>query len=393
MEKHDQEYMVRAIQLAHHGIYSAAPNPCVGCVIVKAGQIIGEGGHQYTGGPHAEVIALQQAGTNARAATAYVTLEPCSHHGRTGPCADALIAAGIQRVVVAMEDPNPRVSGQGIERLRDAGVAVVVGVGQAMAEQLNLGFISRMRRGRPYVRCKLAMSVDGRTAMASGESQWITSAAARQDVQRLRARSSAIMTGIGTVLADDPALTVRPGEMGDDGALLTAAPLRQPLRIILDSAARITPATRLLQSAGQKLLVTGTKGIAAANLLASQVEGLLVATLSDADNTASAGVTNAVVNGLDLTGLFDLLAPYELNDLLIEAGATLSGAMLSAGYIDELIIYMAPKLMGNRARGLFDLPWLESMAQCVDIDIRDIRAVGTDWRISARINQPDNLKI
>ncbi len=376
MEISDQQFMARAIQLAHRGLNSAAPNPCVGCVIVKANQVIGEGGHLYAGGPHAEVIALEQAGGNARGATAFVTLEPCCHHGRTGPCTEALMSAGIQRVVVAMEDPDPRVAGQGIERMRQAGIEVVVGVGQAMSEQLNPGFISRMRRGRPYIRCKIAMSVDGRTAMASGESQWITSVAARQDVQRLRARSAAIMTGIGTVLADDPALTVRPDELVEDVGTLMAMPMpRQPLRIILDSAARIPAEARLLKTEGKKLLLTGETGVDKASRLAASVDQLEFATLPDMQG-----------RGLDLSALIAVLSRYELNDILVEAGATLNGALLSAGLIDELIIYMAPKLMGSGARGLFDLSWLTRMSDSINLGIGDIRAIGTDWRISAYIN-------
>jgi len=381
MSEADQRFMAQALRLAHRGLYTTDPNPRVGCVIVKDAEVVGAGWHQQAGGPHAEIHALQQVGEagaeQTRGATAYVTLEPCSHHGRTGPCAEVLIAAGIRRVVVAMPDPNPEVAGQGLERLRQAGVEVETGIGQAEAEALNAGFISRMLRGRPLLRCKLAMSLDGRTAMATGESRWITSAAARQDVQRLRARSSAILTGIGTVLADDPALTVRAaaGEITplDDGQL------RQPLRIVVDTQGRLPARSRLLQSPGPVLLATSAdiaQVLDMQQFSSSSLSLLAVPLLKDGHQGQQR---------LDLTALLQALAAYELNEVLVEAGATLSGALLSAGLVDELVIYMAPKLMGNAARGLFDLPWLSNMAQCVDVDISDIRAVGRDIRITARI--------
>jgi diaminohydroxyphosphoribosylaminopyrimidine deaminase/5-amino-6-(5-phosphoribosylamino)uracil reductase len=378
MDAADQRFMAQALSLARRGCYTTDPNPRVGCVIVRDDIVLGSGWHQQAGGPHAEIHALQQARESNNellcGATAYITLEPCCHQGRTGPCTEALIAAGIRRVVVAIPDPNPQVAGQGLERLRQAGITVLEGVGRSEAEQLNAGFIARMTRGRPLLRCKLAMSVDGRTAMASGESQWITSAAARQDVQRLRARSSAIMTGIGSVLADDPALTLRRDELGEELAAAAALPgdggLRQPLRIVIDTHARLPLTSRLLQTSGPVLLAT-----AAASAAASVAPQLSLLTLPlDSEQQC-----------LDLTALMQALAAYELNDILLEAGATLSGAMLNAGLIDELIIYMAPKLMGNNARGLFDLPGLSNMAQCVEIDISDIRAIGRDWRITARI--------
>jgi len=375
--------MARALQLARRGLYTSDPNPRVGCVIVKAGKVIGEGGHIQAGGPHAEVLALQQAGEQARDATAYVTLEPCCHQGRTGPCTDVLINSGVRRVVVAMEDPNPLVAGQGITRLRQAGIQVVIGIEQAAAEQLNPGFISRMKRGRPFMRCKMAMSLDGRTAMASGQSQWITSAAARQDVQRLRARSSAILTGIGTVLADDPALTVRPEQLFENAELLVNGSIRQPIRIIIDTQARLPGSARLLQHEGEKLLVTSAESGDRARNHLSDINGLSVMSLA----VVTAHESDGLVQRLDLGGLFDVLAPYQLNEVLIEAGPTLCGALLTAGYIDELVIYMAPKLMGHLANGLFNLPWLTNMAQCVDVEITDIRAVGHDWRITAALIQ------
>jgi len=361
----DHLYMARALRLAERGLMSTDPNPRVGCMLVKAGDIIGEGWHERVGEPHAEIHALQQAGERAAGATAYVTLEPCCHHGRTPPCTEALIAAGVARVVAAMQDPNPHVAGKGLAALRQAGIDTDSGVLAAEAEQLNAGFVMRMRHGRPRVRCKLAMSIDGRTAMASGESQWITGAAARRDVHRLRARSSAIMTGIDTVLADDPSLTARPGDDTDET-------IRQPLRVVLDSRLRMQPDAKLLQMPGKTLLVTGvTDTEKAARLLRKGVE-----------------IVTLPLQGqrLDLPAVLQYLGTLEMNEVHLEAGATLCGALLQAGLIDELIIYMAPHLMGDAARGLFTLPGLATMAQRVNLSVNDIRAVGDDWRISATID-------
>ena len=360
----DHSYMARALRLAERGLLTTDPNPRVGCVLVKAGRIVGEGWHERTGEPHAEVHALQEAGDLAAGATAYVTLEPCCHQGRTPPCTEALIAAGVARVVAAMEDPNPQVAGKGLSVLRQAGIDTRSGVLAAEAEQLNTGFVMRMRQGRPRVRCKLAMSVDGRTAMASGESQWITGEAARRDVHRLRAHSSAIMTGIETVLADDPSLTARPGgETGDD--------IRQPVRIILDSRLRTPPDAKLLQMPGKTLLITG---VADADKTARLTrKGVEVVTLPLKDER------------LDLPAVLQYLGTLEMNAVHLEAGATLCGALLQAALIDELVIYMAPHLMGNAARGLFVLPGLERMEQRIQLSINDIRAVGEDWRITATV--------
>lgn len=368
MSKYDSEItfspMARAVQLARHGLYSTDPNPRVGCVIVAAGdakEIVGEGWHQRAGEPHAEIHALQQAAERARGATAYVTLEPCSHHGKTPPCAEALIAAGVARVVVAMEDPNPKVAGAGIARLREAGVEVEVGVMTAEAEALNPGFIKRMREGRPFVRCKLAMSLDGRTAMASGESKWITGEAARADVQHLRGQSSAIVTGAGTILADDPAMNVRLPEFDERD---------QPLRVILDPHLSTPTDAQMLSLPGKTLIMT-------ANEEAEVMEALI---------TAGAEVVCLPGKGesLDLMAVMEYLAGLEINEVLLETGATLSGAMLRAGLIDELIIYMAPHLMGDQARGLFHLPGLAEMSERIQLSIMDIRAVGNDWRIQAK---------
>ncbi|HAJ91321.1 MAG TPA: bifunctional diaminohydroxyphosphoribosylaminopyrimidine deaminase/5-amino-6-(5-phosphoribosylamino)uracil reductase RibD [Gammaproteobacteria bacterium] len=355
--------MARALRLAERGLLTTAPNPRVGCVLVRDDTVVGEGWHEFTGGPHAEINALQQAGPQAAGATAYVTLEPCCHQGRTPPCTDALIAAGVARVVAAIEDPNPRVAGMGLAALRNAGIDTAAGLLAVAAEQLNAGFVMRMRQGRPWVRCKLAMSLDGRTAMASGESRWITGDAARRDVHRLRARSAAIMTGIGTVQADDPSLTVRLDAL-DDG-------FRQPLRVILDSQLRTPPDAKLLDLPGDTLIVSGADDAGkAARLTRSNVS---VVTLP------------MQVGRLDLPAVLHYLGTLQINEVHLEAGATLCGALLQAGLIDELVIYMAPHLMGDAARGLFALPGLEQMAQRIKLAINDIRAVGDDWRITAGV--------
>jgi len=358
----DHQYMQRALQLAERGLYSTDPNPRVGCVLVRDGQIVGEGWHELAGGPHAEIVALQQAGEQARGATAYVSLEPCCHHGKTPPCSEALIASGVVRVVAAMQDPNPLVAGKGLAQIAAAGIAVASGLLSVQAEALNPGFVSRMRHGKPWLRCKLAMSLDGRTAMASGESKWITGAAARADVHRLRARSSAIMSGIGTILADDPSLTVR---LEDDS--LAA---RQPLRVILDPHLSTPPTARFLSQAGQSLIVTACEDVAPQAIL--QAAGAEVVCLPGGPDK------------IDLQALMGLLAERQINEVLLETGAILSGALLHAGVIDELIIYMAPKLMGNHAKGLFDTPGLDKLADAVSLAIQDIRAIGKDWRIRAR---------
>ncbi|MFT7414706.1 MAG: diaminohydroxyphosphoribosylaminopyrimidine deaminase [Methylophagaceae bacterium] len=349
--------MSRALQLAERGLFTTDPNPRVGCVIVKESQIVGEGWHQRAGEAHAEVNALKNAGFKAKDADCYVTLEPCSHFGRTSPCADTLINAGLKRVFIAMMDPNPRVAGAGIAKLEAAGIEVIVGILGSQAEQLNLGFCQRMRIGRPYVRSKMAMSVDGRTAMASGESKWITGTAARQDVQKLRARSSAILTGIGTVLADDPALTVRPE------GWYPQQTIRQPLRVVVDSQLR-TPADAKIFADNAKVLIASS--IPAKTILQAEVCNL------PSDN-----------NRVDLTALMTELAKREINEVMVEAGSLLNGALLAAGLIDELVIYMAPKIMGNDANGLFHLPDFTTMAQNIGLQISDIRAVGHDWRITA----------
>lgn len=364
----DHDWMARAIQLAARGLYTTEPNPRVGCVLVHAGELVGEGWHLRAGEGHAEVNALRQAGPRARGATAYVTLEPCSHFGKTPPCADALINAGVSRVVAAMQDPNPLVAGQGLARLHAAGIEVSCGVLEAEARQLNPGFIKRMQQGLPWVRLKLAMSLDGRTAMASGESQWITGAEARADVQRLRARSGAVVSGADSVLLDDSALTVRAAELGLEPELAQAAAQRQPLRVLIDGRLRVPLSQRLFREAGAVLVVCSDTAGRETDYQAHQAELL-----------ALPGKHGRV----DLAQLLAELARRGCNEVLVESGAALTGAFWQAGLVDELIVYMAPRLLGSRARPLLELPF-DSMAEAMDVRITDLRAVGNDWRITAR---------
>ncbi len=372
MNAADRSYMSRALALAVRGLYTTDPNPRVGCVLVRDGDVVGEGWHACAGEPHAEAHALQQAGERAAGATAYVTLEPCRHHGRTPPCSEALIEAGVRRVVAAMTDPDPRTAGAGFAQLRAAGIEVESGLLEAEAVALNPGFVSRHRRRRPYMRCKLGMTLDGRTATVSGESRWITSAAARRDVQRLRARSSAIVSGIGTVIADDPSLTVRTDELfaGDDAAGCELPRSRQPLRVIVDSRLGIPADARLFTQPGPLMIA------AAVDRVRADLQGRVGVEICRLAANADGRV--------DLAALLSLLAEREVNEILLEAGPTLSGAMLAAGLVDELVIYMAPKLLGDAARGLFTLPGLERLDQAIGLSIDDIRAVGGDWRITAR---------
>ncbi len=353
-----ESLMARALLLAERGVFTTAPNPRVGCVIVKNEVIIAEGWHHRAGEAHAEVNALLQLNQReANGADCYITLEPCSHDGKTPPCCDAIIKAGIKRVIIAMKDPNPMVAGRGIEKLKQVGIVVVLGVLEEQAEKLNQGFCQRMRMGRPYIRSKLAMSVDGKTAMASGESQWITSQDARQDVQKLRAQSSVILTGIGTVLNDDPSLSVRPGDWYPQGELV-----RQPLRVVIDSNLRIPLNAKILNSEAETLVVS---------IKPSDKKGVNVM------------VIQADRGHVDLKKLMNRLAEREINDVMVEAGSKLNGALVQAGLVDELVIYMAPKLLGDSAQGLFHLPALQKMSQNIALNITDIRAVGSDWRITA----------
>lgn len=382
----DRECMARALQLARHGLYTTDPNPRVGCVIAREGVIIGEGFHARAGQPHAErhALALAAAG-DARGATCYVTLEPCSHTGRTGPCADALIEAGVARVVVAMEDPNPLVAGQGLRRVQDAGIQVDVGLLEQDARALNPGFIRRMAGGRPWVRIKVAASLDGRTAMASGESQWITGPEAREDVQRLRARSSAIITGIGTVLADRPSYTVRPEQWTRDK--YGEGPVRPPLRVILDPTLRTPTDSPVVTAAGPCLIAHADSLDAAAlerrrALERAGSERLALPRALAADGSAQPGApVQTPQHGLDLHALVAELARRECNEVLVECGATLAGAFVREGLFDELIVYLAPTLLGTDARGLLNLP-LERMDQQVRLRWHDLRRVGADLRLT-----------
>ncbi len=361
-------YMEEAIQLARQGLYTTHPNPRVGCVLVKDGTIIGRGFHLRAGEGHAEVNALKEAGEAARGATAYVTLEPCSHYGRTPPCAEGLIKAGVSRVVSAMQDPNPEVAGRGIQMLQQAGIDCSVGLLETQSRDLNPGFIKRMEIGLPWVRVKLAMSLDGRTAMQSGESQWITGAAARQDVQRLRARSAAIITGIGSIQIDDSSLTVREAELGLENA--NEIVKQQPLRVVLDTEGQMSPEANILQQPGRTLWVTcGEREMPHADVLAAQ--------------QASDG-------RIDLHWLLRYLAVSEqINEVLVEAGAQLAGAFVEAQLVDELVVYMAPTLLGSDARPLLQLP-LDKMAQQKRLIMTDLLQLGDDLRFTYRFKKPES---
>ncbi|WP_122581044.1 bifunctional diaminohydroxyphosphoribosylaminopyrimidine deaminase/5-amino-6-(5-phosphoribosylamino)uracil reductase RibD [Pseudomonas viridiflava] len=362
----DVHYMARALELARKGLYSTHPNPRVGCVIVREGQIVGEGWHALAGEPHAEVHALRQAGEQARGATAYVTLEPCSHHGRTPPCADALVNAGVTRVVASMQDPNPEVAGRGLLRLMTAGIAVQCGVLEAEARALNKGFIKRMETGQPYVRVKLAMSLDGRTAMASGESQWITGPEARSAVQRLRAQSSVVLTGADTVLADKARLTVRPEELGLNAELTALAAARAPLRVLIDGRLRV-PLDAPFFQAGSALVATCAAASARGRY---HDEGHEIVAMAD-----SAG-------HVDLRKLLTELGTRGVNEVLVEAGPRLAGAFTRLGLVDEFQIFIAGKFLGSSARPLLDLP-LAQMSEALELNIVEMRAVGNDWRVIA----------
>ncbi|MEE4077583.1 Riboflavin biosynthesis protein RibD [Pseudomonas viridiflava] len=362
----DVHYMARALELARKGLYSTHPNPRVGCVIVREGQIVGEGWHALAGEPHAEVHALRQAGEQARGATAYVTLEPCSHHGRTPPCADALVNAGVTRVVASVQDPNPEVAGRGLLRLMTAGIAVQCGVLEAEARALNKGFIKRMETGQPYVRVKLAMSLDGRTAMASGESQWITGPEARSAVQRLRAQSSVVLTGADTVLADKARLTVRPDELGLNAELTALAAARAPLRVLIDGRLRV-PLDAPFFQAGSALVATCAAASARGRY---HDEGHEIVAMAD-----SAG-------HVDLRKLLTELGTRGVNEVLVEAGPRLAGAFTRLGLVDEFQIFIAGKFLGSSARPLLDLP-LAQMSEALELKIVEMRAVGNDWRVIA----------
>lgn len=355
--------MAQALSLARQGLFTTTPNPRVGCVIVKNNQLIGAGAHLKAGEPHAEVYALRQAGADAAGADIYVTLEPCSHHGRTPPCVEAVIAAKPRRVIIAMQDPNPLVAGRSVAALRALGIEVVVGVMEKEAQALNPGFISRMTRGLPYVRAKIAASLDGRTALSNGRSQWITSESARRDVQQWRAQSCAIVTGIGTVLADNPSMTVR---------LENAS--RQPLRVIVDSRLQTPLDSNMLNPA---TLQQSPLLIAYAHDAHQRADALLA---------AGAELVNlaAVASKVDLRALLQHLAQRGVNEVLIEAGSRLNGALLQAGLIDEFIFYYAPKLMGDAASAMFAIPELTEMQQAINLQVLDVRQIGSDIRLQAK---------
>lgn len=349
----DHRFMARALRLAARGLNTASPNPRVGCVIVRDGRIIGEGWHESAGKPHAEINALNNAPGSIRDADVFVTLEPCAHQGRTPPCANALIEAGVRRVVAAHVDPNPLVAGQGLARLRDAGIETADGLLADQAQKLNPGFIKRMGHGRPFVRAKLAMSLDGRTALANGESQWITGPQARADGHRWRARACSIVTGIETVLADDPSLNQRLDDAG-----------RQPVRVVLDSSLRCPSDARLLSVPGRSVLLT---------------------TRDDAAHGVAETVTLAATGGkVDLQAAVAWLAGQQFNEVHLEAGATLTGAFVRAGLVDELVLYIAPKLLGSTARGLIDLGEIHAMADVPAWRVMDSRRVGADQRMILR---------
>lgn len=355
----DAGFMAGALRLARNGFYTTDPNPRVGCVLVKGGQILAEGWHAQAGRAHAEVDALAKLAdrTQARGATAYVTLEPCSHHGRTGPCCDALIEAGVGRVVVAMQDPNPLVAGKGLRKMRDAGIDVSCGLLQAEAEQLNRGFIKRMLTGLPFARSKLAMSLDGRTALANGESRWITSEQARRDVQNFRAESSAIVTGIDTVLADDPSLNAR-----------VDFAVKQPVRVVLDSNLRMPLNAKMLQLPGETWVITCHDDPA------KQLR------LRDAG--CRVWQVGRRMGRVDLSEAFKLLAQQQINTVWIEAGAAVNGALLDTGLVDEWLLYVAPCALGDQARGLFHFSQLQSMAAKKPFKFNAVRQVGPDLRLT-----------
>ena len=422
MSATNRRHMARALDLARRGLYSTAPNPRVGCVIARGERVVGEGWHRYAGEPHAEVHALAAAGGDSRGATAYVTLEPCRHTGRTGPCTRALIEAGVAKVVAAMPDPDPRAAGRGFAELSEAGIEVETGLMEASARALNRGFVSRHERGRPWVRCKLAATLDGRTATAAGESRWITGEAARADVHRLRAQAGAVLTGIGTLLADDPRLDAR---MEDTGCL--APPMRPPMRVIVDSRLRTPPAARALSAPGDILIATiggggatggigttdgdGTEGPIAGGIVGET--GYALAATADGDEepldggiarepgdalatTIGAARMRALVEAgaeivplpdvggrVSLPALMAALAGRGVNEVHTECGPTLAGALLESALIDEIVVYLAPALLGDAARGMFTLPEVAAMRDRIGLEITCVARLGADLRIDA----------
>ncbi|WP_268888260.1 bifunctional diaminohydroxyphosphoribosylaminopyrimidine deaminase/5-amino-6-(5-phosphoribosylamino)uracil reductase RibD [Maribrevibacterium harenarium] len=360
------EFMAQAIRLAKQGLRTTHPNPRVGCVLVKDGQVIGSGFHKVAGEGHAEVNALANAAADVTGSTAYVTLEPCSHQGKTPPCADALIKAGVACVVFGMQDPNPEVAGRGLAKLRDAGIEVIGPVLETECRALNPGFIKRMEEGLPFVRVKLAMSLDGRTAMESGESQWITGPEARLDVQRLRAQSSAIVTGIGSVIMDDPSMTVR---IDAQDQLCKPDQVRQPLRVIMDTALSVPPEAKILYPTNQVCVFFDEEEAEPEHVALLTQKGVALRPLPLGED-----------GRLDLVEAMGQLADEGINEVLVETGAELAGAFLLAGLVDELVVYMAPKLLGSEARPLLRLP-IENMAEAVNLDLVDVRKIGADLKL------------
>ncbi len=354
----DHQFMAHALRLARRGLYTTTPNPRVGCVLVRDGHLIGEGWHEKAGEAHAEVNALHDAGDSARGATAYVTLEPCAHFGRTPPCIDALRAAGVARVVAAMQDPNPQVAGKGLAELGASGIDVSSGLMETEAHELNIGFVSRMTRGRPWLRLKIAASLDGKTALNNGKSQWITGADARRDAHAWRARSCAILTGIGTVRDDDPRLTVR-----------DVATTRQPLRVVVDSRLELPLAARVLDG-GNVLVAAAVQDDM--KIAALRALGAEVVVIPDQHGK------------VDLPALLLELARRGINEVLVEAGFKLNGSLIREACVDELLIYQAPILLGDAARGIFDLPELTELSGKKELDLRELRRVGNDLRFLAR---------
>lgn len=356
----DYRHMAHALELAARGLYTTTPNPRVGCVIVKNNKVVGEGWHEKAGAAHAEPVALRHARSKATGATVYVTLEPCAHHGRTPPCVDALIKAKPARVVAAMQDPNPETAGRGFDQLRTAGIAVDVGLMEVEARELNIGFISRMTRGTPWVRMKIAASLDGRTALANGQSQWITGAEARRDGHAWRARACAVLTGVGTVKDDNPQLTVR-----------EVATSRQPFRVVVDSRMQ-TPLTAQVLGPGTIIAAAGAD---VPRSVALRAQGAEVVVLPNHEGK------------VELPALLQELARRGCNEIHVEAGHKLNGSLLAEGLVDELLIYMAPCILGDTAQGMFHLPPLENLAGRHKLNITDIRKFGDDVRVLARVNR------
>ena len=365
LEESHEKWMSKAIELAKKGLYTTHPNPRVGCVLIRDNQIVGEGFHIKTGDAHAEINALKSAKGDAKGTTAYVTLEPCSHQGKTGPCAQALINAEITTVVYGMQDPNPDVMGKGLSMLEAAGIKVIGPVLEDEVQLLNVGFIKRMTEGLPFIRLKLAMSLDGRTAMESGESKWITGSEARLDVQKLRAQSDAIVTGIGSVVADNPSMTVRIDNENKD---VSAKAVRQPRRVIIDTALSIPPESKILYPTEQVSIFCLADQVGTENKTVLEKKGIDLIYTEAAEG-----------GGVDLVEAMAYLADQGINEVLVETGAVLAGSFLQAGLVDELVVYMAPKLLGSQARPLFELPF-DMMDQAIDLQLQSMEQIGKDVR-------------